>query len=247
MNKRPLVEELANSAESPYTRYLNMFVGQNSFGAFLKYELLTSLLGPMPGAGGYFLRAKLYRHILRQLGKGSVIGRSVLLRSPGQVSIGDQVMIDDNVVLDAKGKGARIELGNQILLGRNTILSCNKSEINIGSFVSIGPFCFFVSKSLISIGSNVSIGSGSHLMGGGHKFDDLDKPIIRQERTSQGIVVSDNVWIGSQVVVLDGVTLGEGCIVGAGAVVTKDVPAYSIAAGIPAKVIRSRLQEDGQE
>ena len=246
MNERPLVEELANSKESSYKRYLNMFVGRNSFGAFLKYELLTGLLGPMPGAAGYYLRAKLYRLILRQFGKGSVIGRSVLLRSPGQVSIAEHVMIDDNVVLDAKGEGSRIELGSQILLGRNTILSCNKSEIKVGNFVSIGPFCFLVSKSLISIGSNVSIGSGSHLMGGGHKFDDPNMPVIRQERTSKGIIVGDNAWIGSQAVILDGVTLGEGCIVGAGAVVTKDLPPYTIAAGIPAKVIRSRVKNEGQ-
>jgi len=206
----------------------------------LRYELMTGILGPMPGALGYVLRGKCYRWLLHGLGRGSVLGRGVVLRCPGQISLGVRVMIDDQVVLDAKGSASSIELGEQILVGRGSILSCNEATIRIGNFVSIGPFCFFASKSCIDIGSDVSIGSGTHLMAGGHAFDDLFTPVVKQKRLSKGIIVEDGAWIGSGTKVLDGVTIGRNSIVGAGAVVIKDVDPFSIVAGVPAKVIGGR-------
>ena len=240
MNEQPLVEELGDEKESPYRRYCRMFVGSESLGALLRYELMTGILGPMPGALGYVLRGKGYRWLLHGLGRGSVLGRGVVLRCPGQISLGARVMIDDQVVLDAKGSASSIELGEQILVGRSSILSCNDSTIRIGDFVSIGPFCLFASRSYIRVGSNVSISSGIHLMAGGHAFDDLATPIIRQRRLSEGIVVEDGVWIGTGTKILDGVTIGRDSIIGAGAVVTEDIPAESVAVGVPARVIRKR-------
>jgi acetyltransferase-like isoleucine patch superfamily enzyme len=149
-------------------------------------------------------------------------------------------MIDDLVVLDAKGAASRIRLGNDILVGRNTILSCNEAVIEMGDLVSIGPLCFFASKGGIRVGSGVSIGSGTHLMAGGHVSDDPELAILKQARTAAGIVVEDNVWIGSGTKVLDGVTIGRNSIVAAGSVVSKDVPEYSIVMGNPARVIEKR-------
>jgi acetyltransferase-like isoleucine patch superfamily enzyme len=242
MNERPLVEELGDGKETPYQRYCRMFIGEGSLGALLRYEVMTGVLGPMPGALGYALRASCYRWLLHRIGRGSVFGRSVTLRCPAHISIGARVMIDDYVVLDAKGVTSSIELGDQILLGRHCILSCNEAMIRIGNFVSIGPFCFFASKSHITIGSNVSIGSGTHLMAAGHAYDVPDIPIIRQQRLSKGIVLDDGVWIGSGSKILDGVTIGRDSIVGAGSVVSKDVPAWSIVLGNPARVVQKRNQ-----
>lgn len=240
MNERPLVEELGDDRQSAYQQYLRMFVGRESLGALLRYELLTGLLGPMPGALGYFLRARCYPWLLRKIGRGSVLGRGVVLRCPGRISIGEKVLIDDGVVLDAKGVTSTIELGNQILVGRNSILSCHDARIRMRSFVSIGPFCFFASKSHIDIGSNVSIGSGTHLLAGGHMMEDPDTPIIQQARVSKGIVLEDDVWVGTGVKILDGVVVGHGSVVGAGAVVNKDVPAWAVVLGNPARVVQKR-------
>ncbi|GIW54485.1 MAG: hypothetical protein KatS3mg082_0889 [Nitrospiraceae bacterium] len=230
----------ATSGLPPTAATLRMFVGEESLGALMRFEVLTGALGSLPGALGYVLRSKAYRWLFKRIGKGSVIGRSVVLRCPGRISIGHHVMIDDYVVLDAKGASSAVELGNRILVGRNTILSCHEARIRVGNFVSIGPFCFFASKSHIEIGSNVSIGSGSHLMAGSHAFTDPSTPIILQARISKGIVVEDGAWIGSGTKVLDGVTIGKNSIVGAGAVVTESIPPNAIAVGVPAKVIRSR-------
>jgi len=194
----------------------------------------------MPGAAGYWLRARAYPGLFAGFGRGCALGVGIALRSPGRITLGDRVMIDDLVVLDAKGEGSRIRLGNDILVGRNTILSCNEAVIETGDLISIGPFCFFASKGGIRLGSGVSIGSGTHLMAGGHVSEDPDAPVLKQARTALGITVEDNVWIGSGTKVLDGVTIGRNSIVAAGSVVSKDVPAYAVAMGNPARVVEKR-------
>jgi acetyltransferase-like isoleucine patch superfamily enzyme len=246
MNERPLVEELGDASASPYRRYLRMFVGQEQLGALLRYELLTGCLGPLPGALGYFLRARCYRWLLASIGRGTVLGRSVVLRSPNRIRIGAQVMIDDHVVLDAKGETSSIVLGDRILLGRHSILSCNEATISMGDLVSIGPFCFFASKSRISIGSGVSIGSGAHLLAGGHADDDPNVSVLLQARLSKGIVVENNVWIGTGSKILDGVSIGHDSIVGAGSVVTKDVPPWSLVLGNPARMVQKRKRAESE-
>jgi acetyltransferase-like isoleucine patch superfamily enzyme len=240
MNELPLVAELGDDQLSPYKRYLKMFVGQNSFNSFLRYELLTSLLGPLPGAAGYFLRGKLYRFLLKKTGKGTVFGKNVVLRCPGRISLGQKVMIDDGVVLDAKGASSSIETGDSILIGRNSVMSCGDSTIRMGNFLSIGAYCTINSRSLIDIGSYVQIGTGVQLMAGSHSYDDPDTPTILQKRVSKGITVEDNVWLGNASIILDGVRIGRNSIVGVGAAVTKDVPPYTIVLGNPARVIQKR-------
>jgi maltose O-acetyltransferase len=87
----------------------------------------------------------------------------------------------------------------------------------------------------------VAIGSGVHIMAGTHEVDETsDVPIIMQTRISKGIVIQDNVWIGTGARILDGVRIGENTIVGAGSVVSRDVPANSMVLGNPARVIKTR-------
>ena len=242
LGQTALVEHLT-SDESPARRYRRLFVGRDSWGAFLRYELLTSGLGQLPGAVGYALRKRFYPSLFARMGRGTVIGRSVVLRAPGSISLGDHVMVDDYAVLDAKGVTSRIQLGDQILVGRNTILSCSDAQIVMGSFISIGPFCHFASKNFIHIGSNVAIGAGTQVLAGGHAHDDPNTPIIRQARIHKGITIGDDVWIGTGVMIIDGVTIGRGCILSAGAVITKDVPEYSVVMGNPARVVQKRRSE----
>nr|WP_305000400.1 acyltransferase [Kribbella sp. VKM Ac-2527] len=110
-------------------------------------------------------------------------------------------------------------------------------EIEIGADSTVNPFC--VVRGKVSIGGGVRIGAHTSLLAFNHGTAP-DQPIFRQPHTARGITVGDDVWIGSNAIVLDGVTIGPHSIVGAGAVVTKDVDPWSIVAGNPARKLRDR-------
>ena len=79
----------------------------------------------------------------------------------------------------------------------------------------------------------------------GHTFDSIDVPMMDQGDTAERpVTIGNDVWLGRRVIIMPGVNIGDGCVIGAGAVVTKDIPAYSVAAGVPAKVIKSRLKDE---
>jgi acetyltransferase-like isoleucine patch superfamily enzyme len=92
----------------------------------------------------------------------------------------------------------------------------------------------------ITIGRDTMIASHTGIYANNHGFADLNVPIALQEVSAKGIEIGEDCWIGSGVRILDGVSIGRGSVIGAGAVVTKDIPPYSIAVGVPAKVIARR-------
>jgi len=220
---------------------MDLFVGKRSILSLLKYELTIALFQNTPGAAGIFLRNFFYPLLFKKVGRGVSFGRSIAVRHPHKISIEDNVVIDDNCMLDAKGsdnKGIIIEEGAYI--GRNSILSCKNGDIVISKNVNIGFNCDVFSASKVEIGENTLIAAYSYIIGGGHNYTRTDIPITEQEKHSYGIEIGKNCWIGAGVNILDNTTIGSETIIGAGAVVTENIPPYSIAAGIPAKVLRTR-------
>ena len=135
-------------------------------------------------------------------------------------------------LLENCGKNLRLGIGARI---RNPPL------------VSIGDNCYigedthlYAWNERITIGNNVLIAAGARLISRNHAFENMDLPISSQGYINQLIVIEDDVWIGFNVVVLAGVTIGRGSIIGANAVVTKNVEPYSIMGGVPARLIRNR-------
>ncbi|MBF8184597.1 acyltransferase [Nonomuraea sp. K274] len=110
-------------------------------------------------------------------------------------------------------------------------------DLVMGEDCTLNPYA--VARGRVVLGSAVRVGAHTSLLGFNHGSAP-DRPVFRQPITSKGIRVGDDVWIGSHVVVLDGVTIGDHAIIGAGAVVTKDVPAWAMVAGNPARPIRDR-------
>lgn len=115
------------------------------------------------------------------------------------------------------------------------------SHVRIGERTSINRGCqMFASHYYkdveISIGNHVAVAPGVYFLAAGHDYTKLNLP-----DTAGSIVVKDNVWIGARSVILQGVTVGEGAVVVAGSVVTRDVPAYTVVAGVPARVIKDRV------
>jgi acetyltransferase-like isoleucine patch superfamily enzyme len=219
-------------------KYSALVVGRPGWGALIKHELVTFLAQSTPGALGLALRKALYPSLLGSCGRNVVFGQHVVLRHPHKIHIGDNVVVDDNCLLDAKGEGnAGIRIGQGVFIGRNTILSCKNGDITIADGANIGFNCEVFSASRVTIGKATLIAAYVYLVGGDHDATDPSKAVLDQTRHSDGIAVGDGVWLGARVTVLDGVTIGDRAIVGASAVVREDVPAGKTAVGIPAKVI----------
>jgi acetyltransferase-like isoleucine patch superfamily enzyme len=201
----------------------------------------------VPGALGLFLRSKLYPMILGRVGRNVAFGANVVLRHPHKIEIGDDVVIDDNCCLDAKGTTNRgITIGQGVFLGRGTILSCKNGDIVLEDGANVGFNVEVFSAANVRIGRKVLIAAYTYLVGGDHLYDRVDIPVLEQGRTARGIDVDDNVWLGAHVVVADGVRIGRDAVVGAGAVVTADIPEFHVAAGVPARIIRDRRASTGR-
>lgn len=242
-NQTPFQAALTDTRVSALQKYQDIVVGERGLGALLRYEFFTCCLAGLPGALGLWLRGRLYRHLLGHVGRNVVIGKNVTIRNPRRISIGDSVMIDDGCVLDAKGQqNVGIAIGNNVVLNRNTILSCKGGSIVIGNNTNISVNCTVISESFVHIGANVLFAAYCYVIAGGnHGMDRTDVAIIQQDSFSKGgVVIEDNAWLGADVKVLDGVNIGRDAVAGAGSVVVRDVPAFSVATGIPAKTIRNR-------
>jgi acetyltransferase-like isoleucine patch superfamily enzyme len=241
-------ESITSEGQSPLRKYIAIAVGVGGLPALVKYELITCMFGLMSGALGYVFRKIFYKRLIGTCGSGVVFGRNVTIRHPSKIHIGSNVIIDDNVVLDAKGGGDGITLGDNVLIARNTILSCKGGSIKIGDNTNIGMNCLFQSESKIDVGPNIVMASYCYLVAGGnHGIDRTDIPIIQQPPVSRGgIVIEENCWLGARVTVIDGVTVGRDTVLGAGAVAIRDVPEFSVAAGVPAKVVKNRKGNSGE-
>lgn len=233
-------KELFSEKKSALAKYRDLVVGRSGFWALLKYELITAF-SYCPGAFGLFIRSKLYPSLFGACGRGVVFGTGVALRHPHKIRLGDNVVVDDHCVLDAKGQSNEgITVGSGVFIGRNSILSCKNGDIILGDGANIGFNCEVFSGAKVEIGARVMLAAYTYVIGGGHAYDRIDVSPLEQARTAVGVTIGEGAWLGAGVKVLDGTSVGAQSIVGAGAVVTRDIPANSIAAGIPAEVIRSR-------
>ncbi len=234
-------EQLGADQGSALQKYRQLIIGRNGWWALIRYELICTLFAATPGALGLLLRRAFYPRVLGRVGRNVVFGTNVTLRHPHKIFIGDNVVIDDNCLLDAKGDTNRgITIGSGVFIGRNTILHCKNGDITIGDEANIGFNCDIASSNRITIGAKVLIAAYSYLIGGGHDYSQTDTPIMDQRRIANGIAIGDRCWIGAHVTVMDGVTVGEETIIGTGAVVNDNLPARAVAVGMPARVIRQR-------
>jgi acetyltransferase-like isoleucine patch superfamily enzyme len=124
------------------------------------------------------------------------------------------------------------------------------SNLSLGDDVFIGPRCFIAIPSVtLTVGDDTVIGPELCVMGGDHRFD-LAGTLYRDTHTrgiNEHIMIGCNVWIGARVTVLKGVRIGDGSIIGAGSVVTRDVPSHAIVAGVPARFVRWRFEGEARD
>jgi acetyltransferase-like isoleucine patch superfamily enzyme len=173
-------------------------------------------------------RVRIDWHLLRReaFARWPLHGNVLEALDEGRLEIGAHVLLEPDVWITAPG-GARIRIGE-------------------GTFLNIGVMV--AAHELVEIGAHCMLANNCFVTDANHRFDDADKPITWQGFTTKGPTrIGDNVWLGANVVVTSGVSIGARCVIGANSVVTEDVPPFSIAAGAPARVLRAITYDDGAQ
>lgn len=159
--------------------------------------------------------------------------RLLRLRAQG-CRLGRPVFVEADVRI--RGKGT-VTVGSHVRI-RNGVVLQTRDEIVIGDHTGLNPYVVIYGN--VRLGRYNMIAPHVMLAGGNHGFEDVNRPMKLQTAPERGIETEDDVWIGANAVVVDGVRIGTGAIVAAGAVVTRDVPPYAIVGGNPAKLIKYR-------
>jgi acetyltransferase-like isoleucine patch superfamily enzyme len=177
--------------------------------------------------------------------RSNIIGAHCL-RIDKRVRIMPFAMIDcrvDPFLGNNSFAGSSVTIGEGTTICSYSLLLPYGGHISIGKNCSVNPYSILYGHGGLIIGDDVRIAAHCVVIPAQHIIRDVDRPIAIQGLKTQGISIGNNVWIGANVTILDGVSIGHGAVIGAGSVVSKSIPNYSIAAGIPAKVIKSRLAE----
>src|SRR5439155_482273 len=145
-----------------------------------------------------------------------------------------QIITDDCIL------GGFIPISNGVIISAGVIIAPSGGSIQLGASAYIGPYCVLYGHGDLTIGRNTAIGAHTIIVPANHGFKQPDCPIHVQPLTKEGITIGEDVWIGAGCKVLDGVRIGNSAVIGAGSVVTKNIDAYSIAVGVPARVAGTR-------
>ncbi len=199
-----------------------------------------------PGILGILLRQKLYRRLLRGCGRNALIGRFVNLRNPRAIVLGDHVILNDYASLDAShypGDGTAISIGDKVFIGASTSLSAGPGTLLIEEKCNIGSGCSLTAGSTHILLEHHALLAGFCRVAE-ESWSSHATPAAISTPTGQEIEkhthLGSGCWLGLRSQVGSGIEIGEGTIVGAHSLVTESLPAYTIAFGQPARVIRNR-------
>jgi acetyltransferase-like isoleucine patch superfamily enzyme len=184
--------------------------------------------------------------------KAILLGKGVRMRYISKISWGKFVKLDDHVTLSALGKDG-ISIGDNSGIGAFSRLIVSTTWNNPGAFikigksVGIGEHAYLGGAGGLEIGDECIVGQYFSCHPENHIFENNEIAIRHQGTTRRGIKIGNNCWIGSKVSVLDGVEIGEGCVIAAGSVVNKSFPAGSVIGGVPAKLLKDRFKTEELE
>jgi len=169
-----------------------------------------------------------------------IISESVKIVGAGKIKIGPFSVIDDYVLLDSGiSKSSTLVVGKRSKIKQGAILRTYDGEISIGDRVSIGEYSVIAGHGKTTIGNCTIIAGHCNISAANHIYACAE--IMRfQGETAIGITIGDNVWIGTNSSILDGVYIGNGCVIGAGSVVTHDLPPNCVCCGVPCRVLREK-------
>lgn len=178
-----------------------------------------------------------------------LVGRGASIRFARHLHAGRDLIVEDYAEINCLAR-QKMVFGNRVSIGKFAIIRPANAYggemgegLQVGNNSNIGPYCYIGCSGLIRIGNNVMMSPRVSIYAENHVFDDADVPMKDQGVNRQTVVIEDDCWIAANSVILAGVTIGKGCVIAAGSVVTKDIPPYSIAAGVPARVIKQRQHQ----
>ncbi|UCG23510.1 MAG: acyltransferase [Chloroflexota bacterium] len=233
--------------------HISLYLNRQAASAwrYLLEQTVLVLAGWIPTIVGIGMRAVLYRPILRMNGLAA-IENGVRLRFASNITLENGVYIDHGSYLHACPNG--IKIGQNSIVMHGSVLHVYNfrdmphSGIRIGRDCLVGEYTVIRGQGGVTIGDRVYTSPYTQIIAVNHVFDDPNRPFIEQGITAEGIVIEDDVWLGSGAIVTDGVRIGKGAVVAAGSVVTKDVAPHTVVAGVPARLIRElgRVQKADQ-
>lgn len=237
-------ERILTKKEGIFKKYSRRVIGSEKIFDIFIYEFMELFVMWVPGAIGFALRTLLFGLLLKKTGGKNYYSHHITVRGGKKITIGKDVFLDSYVTLDVKDMDSvGIDIGNNTFIERFSLVSSGigkKGYVKIGDNCSIGIGVIIYGHGGVIIGNNVMMAAQSYVVAASHVYSDTEKPMFEQGLIAKGIVIEDDVWLGAGVKVLDGVRIGKGSIIGAGAVVTKDIEPHSIAVGVPARTIKKR-------
>jgi acetyltransferase-like isoleucine patch superfamily enzyme len=221
-----------------FWNYVERTSGERSFGRFLWQGAVLTLMYRLPTIWATVLRGILYRAVLGGIGSSCLIEEDVRFQVPKRIFLGDRVFVGQYSYLD--GGTSFLRLSNDVHLARFCTLRAGERGITVRDGAGINMRSFLDGNGGVEVGPDALLSPGVQVISGNHIFDDSEVPIKYQGTAYGKVTIGEDCWLGTNVIVLPGVTIGRGAVVGASAVVTKDIPEYSIALGIPAEVVGHR-------
>jgi acetyltransferase-like isoleucine patch superfamily enzyme len=233
MNSNKIIEKLFSKVKNEDTKFEYEF----SF-----REFSTILLEK----GFAAIRGLLFIKPFLKKSKGIIFAaRGSKIQFGHKIKVGSGLNLMEYATLNALSyKG--VEIGDNFTLGKFAIIECTGvlrdvgDSLRIGNNVGINHYCFIGVRGNITIGDHVIFGPRVNIFSENHIFNGLDIPIKNQGVEKKDTIIGNDVWIGASVSIMPGVKIGNGCVIAAGSVVTKDVPDFSVVAGVPAEVIKNR-------
>lgn len=245
----PQQQRFRSKGSKALRTYKNLMVADKSWANLFGFELYMILFSGLPGILGMGSRNILLRAFTKDFGKGTVIGRDVLIRQPSRVSLGRGVIVDDSAVLDVRDSNTQLDtpsisVEDYSFIGRNTAIVAKGAQITLGKGSNISSFCRIASETSITIGESVLIASYVYIGPGNHLRDlETGRVVVEADMEKRGgVQIGSGCWIGTRATILDGVRIGKNAVIGAHSLVREDVPDGAVVAGVPAKII-SQLED----
>jgi acetyltransferase-like isoleucine patch superfamily enzyme len=160
------------------------------------------------------------------------------LRFDRHIAIDYRALVDHHASINSGG--GHIYIGPDACVMRYSQLLGHKGKIRIGRNATLGPFSYISGIGGVHVGDNTRIAPYVGIYSFTHNHNDPNQLVVEQGISTEPVFIDEDVWIGSHAVITCGTRIGRGAVIGAGAVVTHDVPAYAVVAGVPAKIVRFR-------